>query len=184
MRFAFLAGLCFLLTALGCENAAPPQPVPTTATTPVSAPTPPVDATATAPTSETAPTGVADALPTDAVPTAPPPADAAASPPPSEPSPVREKAEAGVGVRGDTLGEGILHTPARAYFQTRERLVFLQVEQALQLYKGTEGRLPQTHDEFMQKIIQANNIQLPELQQGSKYVWDAEKGELMVQRPR
>ena len=41
-----------------------------------------------------------------------------------------------------------------------------------------------TVKEFMEKVIQANQIQLPELAAGSKYVWDPEKGELMVERPQ
>ncbi len=94
------------------------------------------------------------------------------------------KAEVGVGAKGQNLQEGIITTPAKAYFQVRERLIFQQVDHALNLYRATEGRLPQTHDEFMQKVIQANQIRLPELPDGSRYVWDPAKGELMVERPR
>jgi hypothetical protein len=185
MRHASLAAVGLLLTAMGCEEIPPtppaPAPTPTTTAAPVAAPTSPADATAAAPTSDSPPATEAAATNAAAVPPAEAttPADSAATPPP-----VREKAEAGVGVRGDTLGQGIYHTPARAYFQTRERLVFIQVEQALQLFKGAEGRLPQSHQEFMEKIIQANLIQLPELAPGSKYVWDPQKGELMEERPR
>ena len=96
--------------------------------------------------------------------------------------PAREKAEVGVGVKGQGLSEGIITTPAKAYFKTRERLQFLQVEQALSLYKATEGRLPQSHEEFMEKVIKPNNINLPQLPAGSRYVWDPEKGELMVEK--
>ena len=114
---------------------------------------------------------------------------AAAPPPaldqPAAQQPIREKAEAGVGVRGDKIQSGGLYTtPAKAYFQVRERLTFLQVDQAIQFFRGAEGRLPQSHDEFMQKVIQANQIQLPELPAGSRYVWDPQKGELLVERPR
>jgi hypothetical protein len=116
------------------------------------------------------------------------PADAAAIPPGAQPpsqQPIREKAEVGVGVRGDRIESGgIYTTPAKAYFTVRERLTFLQVEQALQFFRGAEGRAPQSNDEFMQKVIQANQIQLPELPPGSRYVWDPQKGELMVERQR
>lgn len=118
--------------------------------------------------------GDAPAAPTDT---------AAAGAPTGTPS-YREKAEAGVGEKGQNLPQGIYTTPAKAYFQTRERLAFIQVEQAIQLYRGVEGRLPKSHEEFMEKVIQANGIQLPELAPDSRYVWDAEKGELMVERQR
>jgi hypothetical protein len=52
------------------------------------------------------------------------------------------------------------------------------------MYKGLNGSNPKTHDEFMSKIIQENNIQLPELPPGDKYVYDPEKGELMVEKRR
>ena len=96
--------------------------------------------------------------------------------------PVREKAEVGVGVKGQGLSEGVITTPAKAFFRTRERLTFVQVEQALNLYKATEGRLPQSHEEFMEKVINPNQITLPQLPAGSRYVWDPEKGELMVEK--
>ncbi len=116
-----------------------------------------------------------------AAPAAPQPEQA--QPPASQP-PLMEKAEAGVGVKGDTLEYNTIQAPAKAYFQIREKAAFLQVDQAINLYRGLEGRLPQSTEEFMEKIIRANNIQLPELAPGSRYVWDVEKGELMVERPQ
>jgi hypothetical protein len=63
-------------------------------------------------------------------------------------------------------------------------LVFqVQIPQALQLYRGTHGTLPDSHEEFMTQIIQANNISLPDLPPGQEYLWDPDKGELMVRRP-
>lgn len=96
---------------------------------------------------------------------------------------VSQKAGVGVGVRGDSLRneEGVgkmIAAPAVALFNTRERAVFdIQIPHALNLFKALEGRVPKTHEEFMQKIVQANGIQLPELKPGMKYRYRPEQGE-------
>ena len=75
--------------------------------------------------------------------------------------------------------EGMLVTPAKTYFAVRERLMFeATIPQALNLYKATNGKFPQSHDEFMAQIIQAGQIQLPQLPEGQRYVWDPDKEEL------
>lgn len=182
MRAGSWLGLAVVVLAVGCESSTPVaqrvEQVPPAAEAPPATP----NATAPSPSSY-APSGETNPYP------APPQANTTGEAPPAEPAPteqapVREVAQPGVGVRGDTLDHGIIQGPAKAYFQVRERAAFLQIEQALNLYRGLEGRLPQSHDEFMEKVIQANGIQLPELPAGSRYVWDAEKGELMVERPR
>jgi len=91
-----------------------------------------------------------------------------------------------LGVKGRSLDEhqGMLVTPAKAYFSVRERAVFdIQVPEALKLFKATHGNGPRSHDEFMAQIIEANQIQLPELAAGQRYVYDPEKEELQVERP-
>jgi len=70
------------------------------------------------------------------------------------------------------------------YFRAQERIVFeIEVPQALNLYKAVNGKGPQTHEEFMEKIIKANNIKLPELLPRERYVYDPEKEQLMVEQP-
>jgi hypothetical protein len=99
----------------------------------------------------------------------------------------RVKAEKGVGIKGRSLDqyEGILVTPAKAYFTVRERIVFEdQIPHALNLYKATEGQGPKSQAEFMEKIIQFNRIKLPQLPPDAKYVYDVEQETLMVERPR
>ena len=89
----------------------------------------------------------------------------------------------GVGKQGRSLDNesGVLVQPAKSLFATRERMVFqVSIPQALQLFEATEGRKPKSHDEFMTKIVQANNIQLPTLPEGRAYFFDAQQGELMV----
>lgn len=100
----------------------------------------------------------------------------------------RMKAQVGVGVKGRRLENKDLVqtivTPARALFRTQERLVFeVQIPHALQLFDATNGRKPNSQDEFFQQIIKANNIKLPELPAGQKYIYDPQAGELMVERP-
>ena len=107
--------------------------------------------------------------------------------PPQEDATERIKAEKGVGIKGRSLDqyEGVLVTPAKAYFAARERLIFeVSVPHALNLYKASEGQAPKTHDEFMEKIVQANQIKLPPLPPGHKYVYDAMTEQLMVERPK
>jgi len=109
----------------------------------------------------------------------------------AQPGMKRVKADVGVGKKGRSLDEydsgveGAIAGPARAYFGFREKAIFqMQIPNAMRLYKGANGTNPKSHDEFMSKIIEANNIQLPELNAGQKYVYDPEKAELMVERPR
>lgn len=123
----------------------------------------------------------------------PPLAPPAASPvgqtppvlPPPPPGTVRVEAKAGEGLKGQSLqGEsGILVEPAKAFFNVQQRVVFdVQIPEAMKLYKALEGRAPANMDEFMAKIVAANNLQLPTLPPGSKYVYDPQKEALMVER--
>lgn len=96
-------------------------------------------------------------------------------------------AEAGVGKEGQKLKgkEGVMITPIKALFNTKQRVAFeFKVEPALRLYEAEKGYRPKTHEEFMDKIIKFNQIELPELPAGHEYVYDPAKGELMVKRPK
>lgn len=106
-------------------------------------------------------------------------------PPPPPPNTVQEEAQPGVTGKGQDYGTGPIVTPVAIYFSIRERVVFnIQIPQALKLYKGLQGHAPKTHDEFMEKVIKANGIALPELPQDHRYLFDPETQELMVERPR
>jgi hypothetical protein len=96
-------------------------------------------------------------------------------------------AESGVGKKGQKLKdqEGILVTPIKALFAAEQRVVFeIQIPHAMQLYKAMHERAPKTHDEFMNEIIKANQIVLPELPVGNSYIYVPEMEQLMVQRPK
>jgi hypothetical protein len=130
---------------------------------------------------------------------APPPAQETTAaptpePPPSaEPAPgtVRESATAmaaqGQGSGGVTgkgnYKPGLITTPISVYFRAQERILFDQVKHALNLYKAEHGRVPRTHEDFMRDVIAANNLNLPELPEHYRYVFDLEKEELLVEHP-
>lgn len=98
---------------------------------------------------------------------------------------VRSKAEAGVGVKGSDLEFEMGTTAAKVYFTARERVVFdMQIPKSMQLYEATNGAPPKTHDEFMKEIIEANDINLPDLPPSHRYVYDPETAELMVEHPK
>ena len=115
-------------------------------------------------------------------PATPPPAPVAV-PEPAAP-PVQKPADVGVGKRGHNLGQGIISTPVAAFFAAKEQVAFrVEVPQAMNLFKATNSRAPQSDEEFMKEIIQANNIKLPELPAGHKYFYDPATEQLMVEEP-
>jgi hypothetical protein len=121
-------------------------------------------------------------------PVAPAPEVAQGATNPAGPPVQRDVAGVGSGIKGRSLDDknvvGVIAEPARAFFRTKERLVFeIQVPHALELYEATEGQPLATHEEFMEKIIKANSIQLPQLPPGHRYVFDPEKKQLMVEKP-
>ena len=76
----------------------------------------------------------------------------------------------------------IVTTPVSTYFYAQEKTVFdMQIPQALTLFQASEGRYPNSHEEFMQKIIQANQIVLPKLPEGDSYLYDVQSHTLMIQ---
>lgn len=98
----------------------------------------------------------------------------------------RVAAEAGVGKKGQKLKDetGIVVEPVKQLIAFEQKAVFdFQIKPALNLYQAQHGSYPKDYAEFDEKIIKANNLTLPELPEGHKYVFDSEKGELMVERP-
>ena len=97
--------------------------------------------------------------------------------------PAVEQAAGGVGQKGRRYGGGIVTEPLRTRFRAHERIVFDNVTYALKLFQAEHGQLPKTHEEFMEKIIRANQIALPSLPPGDEYWYDADQGQLMVRHP-
>lgn len=83
----------------------------------------------------------------------------------------------GVSGKGDYGGPGFITTPISVYFRVPERLVFnVQIPQAMNMYKAIHEHFPETQEEFMEKIIAENGIQLPKLPgPDERYVYDPEK---------
>lgn len=183
MHRSFLCSIVLLILA-GCNDAEPGKPAatPTPTAPPAPAFTPPP----------------APKLPTDATEAEAKPADAQAAeakkaeakrteakPAESEqrPGTTLGKAESGVGAKGH-YGEGIITTPVSTIFRAQEMVAFkIQIPQAMQLFRATYDRPPKDNEEFMQKIIKENQIALPELPPGQRFLYDAKTQELMVERP-
>lgn len=158
--------LVVLVSLSGCEepassSSAPPSSAPRSAPSPSRAPSPTDDSSET---DADAATAAGDFSGADDV--------------------ERQVAEVGVGKKGRNYGGGVVSEPIRAMFRTEQRMQLLQVNQAMQLYKASNGYHPKSHDIFWKEIIEANSIQLPELPEGERYVYDPELEELMVERPK
>lgn len=132
-------------------------------------------------------------IPPPTPPAVPVPPPSVAQTPPSSPNVAQTppnteavKADVGVGQKGRSLDgyQGAVVTPAKAYFAVREKAIFqIQIPHAMQLFKAESGAGPQSHTEFMDKIIKANGIQLPELPPGQIFEYRPETEELMVIKP-
>ena len=86
-----------------------------------------------------------------------------------------------MGRKGHGYGTGPIATPLAARWRAAERLVFeVQIPQAMNLYKATNGHAPKSHQEFMAQIIEFNRINLPELRPEERYQYDPETEQLMV----
>jgi hypothetical protein len=95
-----------------------------------------------------------------------------------------KKAQQGVGEKGH-YEEGIITTPVSVFFSAQERIAFeIQIPHDMQIFKALENRPPKDQAEFMQKIIKANGIRLPELPPGHRYIYNPKTEQLMVEYPR
>jgi hypothetical protein len=103
---------------------------------------------------------------------------------PRRPGTDLKQAEQGVGEKGH-YEQGIITTPVSVFFSARERIAFeIQIPHAMQFFKALENRNPKDQAEFMQKIIKANGIALPELPPGHRYLYNPKTAQLMVEYPR
>jgi len=198
MRTIVMALLLGVLIALGCgyEPAAPKpappgaktetaaaKPAPKPAALPAAAPAQPGQSGMTA--NMTAAAGAAGMAPLDLMDGSSGARPAGQSRPAPPPSANLEKAQPGVGKQGRDYGGGAIMAPVtvpvRTLFQARDRITFdIQIAEAMKLYKATNGAAPKTHEEFMEKIIKENQIKLPELPAGKRYVYDPKQEDLMV----
>ncbi|MDR0704180.1 MAG: hypothetical protein LBF88_04255 [Planctomycetaceae bacterium] len=109
-----------------------------------------------------------------------------------EPETELVKADVGAGKKGhygQTGGEqvsDIITVPIATMFRAKEMIAYRnQVPHALQIYKAMhENKGPETHEEFMKDVIQANNIPLPQLPEGQEYIYDPATEQLMIKKPK
>lgn len=71
--------------------------------------------------------------------------------------------------------------PLAVFLNVRDRPELLKMEQAVRDFEIIEGRFPNDLEEFMQQIVEAHQIQLPQPQPGYEFHYLPETGEL-VQR--
>lgn len=99
---------------------------------------------------------------------------------------VEKKADVGATGKGEygvTSEEpmSIVTVPVSTYFKAQEMAVFrMQIPSAMNLFQASEGRYPNSEEEFMTKIIKANQIVLPKLPEGDVYFYDAQARELKI----
>ena len=105
------------------------------------------------------------------------------TPPPTRPM---KKAEVGVGKKGHYGGPGFIKTPISVYFRAQEKITFeVQIPSNMNLYKAmNNNKGPATQEEFMEKIIKANRVDLPDLPPGDRYFYDPEKEELFIKQQK
>ena len=99
---------------------------------------------------------------------------------------VEKKADVGATGKGEygvTSEEpmAIVTVPVSTYFKAQEMAVFrMQIPSAMNLFQASEGRYPNSEEEFMTKIIKANQIVLPKLPEGDVYFYDVQARELKI----
>lgn len=71
---------------------------------------------------------------------------------------------------------GYLGAVGNANFYARHQMVINNVNHALALFNAEHGDWPKSHDEFMEKIIKFNNIELPRLDDPIEYIFVPEDG--------
>jgi hypothetical protein len=76
---------------------------------------------------------------------------------------------------------GYLGAVGATRFYAEHQMIINNINYALKLFEASEGRYPQSHEEFMDKIIRANNIQLPELVEGEEYIYVPEEPDKGIQ---
>ena len=67
-----------------------------------------------------------------------------------------------------------------AYGPMLERISKSHIEHAVNLFQANEDRYPKDLEEFMEKIIKENKIELPVLPGGKLYQYDVENHKLVV----
>src|SRR5271166_6595975 len=70
--------------------------------------------------------------------------------------------------------------PGNAYVTMIGQTSILNMQHAMDLYHAENDRYPRNYDEFMNEIIKANNIALPQLPYYQKYGYDEKEHKLVI----
>jgi len=70
--------------------------------------------------------------------------------------------------------------PGNAYVAMIGQTSILNMQHAMDLYHAENDRYPRNYDEFMNEIIKANNIALPQLPYYQKYGYDEKEHKLVI----
>jgi hypothetical protein len=74
---------------------------------------------------------------------------------------------------------GYLQTVLKGGIRAEQKLNLYTIDHAMNLYAASnDGKYPKDHEEFMEKIIEANSIELEPLQEPYEYFYNAEDGQL------
>jgi hypothetical protein len=88
--------------------------------------------------------------------------------------------EANRQVRDDSKDINIVNRTRKGASSAINQIATMQIQQAVNLFNAAEGRYPKSHEEFMEKVIKANNIRLPEPVTSCEYQYDVENHELKL----
>jgi hypothetical protein len=102
------------------------------------------------------------------------------TPPESQPTGELVKADVDATGKGEGYGGDPVTAPIRALVRTRERVKFIEVDHALKIHRALNGDIKDT-DQFMNEIVKANGLTLPDLPAGDKYYFDPKTQALMVE---
>lgn len=99
-----------------------------------------------------------------------------------------ERGFTGKGQYGQAGGEkpsDMITVPVGELFAVRERMFLMQLKQAEDLYKASnDNQMPKTQEDYMEKIVGANMLKLPDLPAGQEYVYDSEAEQLKIKKPK
>ena len=69
---------------------------------------------------------------------------------------------------------------AGSYQYSAAELAKINIKKAVEIFNALEGRYPKDHQEFMERIIKENGIELPVISTKHRYLYDVEKHELVI----
>lgn len=92
----------------------------------------------------------------------------------------KEKQAGGVVASTKITAQDPIRLQGNAYVSIIGKNSILNIQHALDLYQAETGEFPKTTEEFMEKIIKANNVALPKLPFYQEYGYDAANHKLVI----